>query len=215
VLAIAGRIFPSTAANVTIEATLEDGSIVLGETAISRSKSRIRRIALKPAECRPLDDTLAAIAAADIITLGPGSLFTSVVPNLLVGGIQKAIAASPAVKVYFVNLMWQPRETLEFSAADHVAALADHGGRDLIDYAVVNTRPISEPMLGKYARQKARPVANDVDRLRRMGVDVIGRDLLQEADKVRHDPAAIAAVALELAAEGRRRRQKKNATVTA
>jgi uncharacterized cofD-like protein len=205
VLAIAGRIYPSTAANVGLEALLEDGRIVLGETRISRSRSRIRSVSLSR-KCSPLKETLEAIAAADLITLGPGSLFTSLVPNLLVEGIPQAVADSPAVKACFVNLMWQPGETIGFTAADHVAAIEEHARLKLLDYVILNTRPISEAMLRKYARQKARPVENDLARLRQMGLNVVGRHLVQEGERVRHDPSAIAAVALELAAEGRRRR---------
>ncbi len=209
VLAIAGRIYPCTAANVVLEAELENGSMVRGETRISRSRSRIRRISLVPRRCLPLRETLDAIAAADLITLGPGSLFTSVIPNLLVEGIPEAIEASPAVKAYIVNLMWQPGETIEFTAADHVAAIRDHALRPLVEYAVVNSRPVSEDMRNRYASQKAMPVEIDTDRLSGMGVTIVGRDLLREEDKVRHDPEAIAAVALELAQEGRRRKLKK------
>ncbi len=205
VLAIAGRIYPATAANVALEAQLEDGSTVRGETRISRSRSRIRTISLTE-KCSPLAETLDAIAAADLITLGPGSLFTSVVPNLLVDGIPEAIAASRAVKAYIVNLMWQPRETIGFTAADHVATIYEHAGMKLLDYAILNTRPISDAMLQKYATEQARPVENDMERLRELGVTVVGRDLLQEGEKVRHAPEAVAALALELAREGRKRR---------
>jgi len=215
VLAIAGRIYPSTVANVMLEAKLEDGATVVGETRISRSRSRIRRISLRPSQCRPLEETLEAIAAADLITLGPGSLFTSLIPNLLVDGIPQAIQRSEAVKACFVNLMWQPGETINFTAADHLCAIYEHARVHFLDYAVVNTRPISEPLRKKYARCRALPVDNDVDRLRALGVTVLARDLLQEMDKIRHGPAAIASVALELAAEGRRRRQADRALASA
>ncbi len=208
VLNIAGRIFPSTGTNVALEATLADGSTVAGETRISRSGSRITSVSLVPRHCEPLADTLEAIAEADLITLGPGSLFTSVIPNLLVDGIPQAIAASPAVKAYFVNLMWQPGETIEFTAADHLAAIDAHARTRILDFVVLNQRPISPEMARKYARQKAQPVVNDFARLQRMGIQVVARDLLQELDKVRHSPEAIAAVALELAAAGRRRREQ-------
>jgi uncharacterized cofD-like protein len=112
VLAIKGRIYPCTASNVRLEATLEDGETVAGETRISKSQSRIQRISLIPRECRPLKDTLEALADADLISFGPGSLFTSVIPNLLVQGIPEAIRNSSAIKAYFVNLMWQPGETV-------------------------------------------------------------------------------------------------------
>jgi len=133
VLAIAGRIHPSTASNVALEATLEDGSKVLGESRISRSRARIEKIALRPRKCPPLRETLEAIAEADLITLGPGSLFTSVIPNLLVEGVPQAICESPAIKAYVVNLMWQPGETSGFSASDHVRAILDHSCKGLLD----------------------------------------------------------------------------------
>lgn len=210
VLAIKGRIYPATAANVTLEAELEDGNTVLGETRISGSRSPIRRIRMNPPHAAPLEETLRAIAEADAITLGPGSLFTSIIPNLLVDGIPQAIAESPAVKACFVNLMWQPGETVRFTAADHVAAIHEHAGRRLLDYVVVNTHPIGPALLKKYARQHALPVENDVECLRTMGLKIVGRDLVQEAGKIRHNPAASAAVAIELAAEGRRQRQARN-----
>ncbi len=116
---------------------------MVGETRISGSGRRIETIRLVPRKARPLAATLAAIAEADVITLGPGSLFTSVIPNLLVEGIPEAIRRSRALKAYFVNLMWQPGETTNFRASDHVRALANHSGGNLLDYAIVNTRLIS------------------------------------------------------------------------
>ena len=143
VLKIAGRIFPSTAANVSLEAVLEDGKVLRGESRISRSRRRIRQIRLQPGRVRPLKDTLEAIERADLITLGPGSLFTSVIPNLLVTGIPKAIRNSPARKAYFVNLMTQPGETTNFTASDHVVAVDEHGGGRLIDSVIVSTSKVS------------------------------------------------------------------------
>src|SRR6266699_500023 len=132
VLPVLGRIYPATSANVELEATLADGRKISGETRISRSRVRIERIALKPRSPKPLAETLEAIAGADLITLGPGSLFTSVIPNLLVKGIPDAIRRSPAVKAYFVNLMWQPGETMSFRASDHVRAICNHAGEGLL-----------------------------------------------------------------------------------
>ena len=203
VLAIVGRIFPSTAANVVLEALLADGNIVTGETKISRSKARIERVWLRPSHAEPLPETLEAIAAADLITLGPGSLFTSVIPNLLIRGIPEAIAESRAIKAYFVNLMWQPGETTGFTAFDHVDAIHRHAGRRLLDCVVVNTRPISSALHRRYAAERSQPVDMDVDRLKAAGLRVLGEDLLAEGDKVRHDPARTAAVAVGLAGEGR------------
>lgn len=206
VLNIAGRIFPATAANVALEAILEDGTHVVGETRISRSRRRIERVQLVPRRARPLAATLAAIAEADLITFGPGSLFTSVIPNLLVEGIPAAIRRSRAVKAYFVNLMWQPGETTNFSASDHVRAIGRHSRGNLLDYVVVNTRPIRAELKKKYARQQALPVENDVQEIAGMGIQVIGAPLVKQAEKVRHDPDLLAEVALNLARKGRQRR---------
>jgi len=212
VLKIAGRIYPSTAAQVGLEATLADGTRVVGETRISRSRQRIKTVRLIPHGAPPLEATLAAIASADLITLGPGSLFTSVVPNLLVAGISKAIRHSPALKAYFVNLMWQPGETMEFRASDHIRAIHRHAGGKLLDYAVVNVRPITAALKKRYARERAMPVENDVDRIMRMGIKVMAGNLLQRTEHVRHDPDQIGAMIIRLAREGRQARRKAEKT---
>jgi len=207
VLKIKGRIYPATAANVSLEATLEDGTRVAGETRISKSRRRIRAIRLRPRKVKPMADTLAAIAQADLITLGPGSLFTSVIPNLLVEGISAAIRRSPAMKAYFVNLMWQPGETVNFSASDHIRAVHKHAGGKLIDCAIVNVAPIQMAVRKRYERQKALPVANDIDLIAKMGIRVVTAKLLQESKKVRHDPVLSAALVVKLAQEARRQRR--------
>jgi len=206
VLKIAGRIYPSTAANVALEATLADGTRVVGETRISRSRQRIRRVRLIPRKARPVEATLAAIADADVITLGPGSLYTSVVPNLLVEGVGAAIERSQAARAYFVNLMSQPGETTGLLASDHIRAIHLHAGRKILDYAVVNTRPITSAVKKRYAREEAKPVENDIDAILKMGVKVLAGSLAQHGDKARHEPLAAAAVVMKLAQEGRRRR---------
>lgn len=213
VLKIAGRIYPSTAANVSLSAILEDGRVIKGESRIGRSRHRIRTVRLEPRNARPLPETLEAIAKADLITFGPGSLFTSLIPNLLVKGIPRAIRNSKALKACFVNLMSQPGETTDFSATDHLAALLDHGGAGLIDCAVVNTSRISPTMQRRYALELARPVENDCDAIRAMGIEVVEAKLLQSIrtrnerrNKLRHDAAAIADVALALASRGRERK---------
>lgn len=208
VLAIAGRIFPSTARNVVLQATLDDGSVVMGESHISRSRVPIREIRLKPRDCRPLDDTLEAIRNADLITLGPGSLYTSVIPNLLVKGIPQAIEEAHAIKACIVNLMWQPGETSGMKASDLIRAIQKHARRNVIDYAVVNTAPIGMPTRRRYARQMAQPVEMDIEVIRDMGVKVVGFPLLSESRKARHDPDKTAQVVLELAKKARRRGQE-------
>jgi uncharacterized cofD-like protein len=206
VLKIAGRIYPSTTANVALEATLANGEILVGETRISRSTDRIQSVRLRPAKVPPLPAALTAIAEADVITLGPGSLFTSVVPNLLVDGIAAAIRNSPALKCYFVNLMWQPGETDEYRASDHVRVVHRHAGGKFLDYAVVNVRSITMALKKQYARKAALPVANDIEALMKMGLKVVAGNLSSHNEKIRHDPEATAAVVLKLAQEGRRRK---------
>jgi uncharacterized cofD-like protein len=211
VLNIAGNIFPSTASNVSLEAVLEDGTVVSGETRISRSVRRIKRIRLRPGRVRPLRETLEAIRTADLITLGPGSLFTSVVPNLLVSGIPRAIRESRALKAYFVNLMSQPGETTDFAASDHVRAIREHaGGKKLLDYAVMSTSRISPALRVRYAAENSTPVGNDFEAIEELGLKVLRADLLQRGPKVRHNPAALADVAVKLAIEGRIRRELRH-----
>lgn len=207
VLKIAGRIYPATASDVALQATLADGTKVVGETKISRSRQRIRNIKLKPSHVKPLPAALTAIAEADVITLGPGSLFTSVIPNLLVEGIGQAIRKSQAVKAYFVNLMWQPGETTHFRASDHIRAVHKHAGGKFLDYAVVNIRPITLAMKKRYAREDALPVENDINAIFKMGLKVMAGKLASNTENVRHDSAATAAVVIKLAQEGRRRRE--------
>jgi uncharacterized cofD-like protein len=191
---------------VAIEATLANGARVVGETRISRSRQRIKRIHLIPRKVRPLEAALSAIAEADAITLGPGSLFTSVIPNLLVEGIPSAIRRSAAIKAYFVNLMWQPGETTNFRASDHIRAVDQHAGGKFLDYAVVNIRPIPSAVKKRYAREAALPVENDIDVIYKMGLKVMAGNLAQHTGKVRHDSGATAAVVVKLAQEGRRRK---------
>jgi len=206
VLKIAGRIYPATAANVDLEAILADGTRVVGETRISHCRQRIKSVRLHPRKARPLAAALSAIAEADAITLGPGSLFTSVIPNLLVAGIPQAIRASAAVKAYFVNLMWQPGETSEFTASDHVRALNRHAGGKFLDYVVVNIRAITSAMKQRYAREAALPVENDLDVFFKMGLKVMAGNLASHGETVKHDPDATAAAVVKLAQEGRRRK---------
>lgn len=197
VLAIRGRIFPSTAQNVTLLAHMADGRRVAGETRISRGQGRIRRMHLVPATCAPLPETLQAIAHADLITVGPGSLFTSLIPNLLVNGVPEAIAASRAVKIYISNLMTQPGETDGFSIADHIRAIYAHSEKPLFDYAVVNSAPISPGLSSKYQKRHAAPVIDDSLELEALGVRPIYGELVTEHGFVRHDSDRLARLVLE------------------
>ena len=215
VLNIAGRIYPSTSANVTLAAVLSDGKIVRGESRIGRSRRPIRTVRLEPRRVKPLPEALEAIAAADLITIGPGSLFTSLVPNLLVTGIADAIRESKALTACFVNLMSQRGETTGFTAEDHLAALVRHGGKGLIDYAVVNKTRISPAMQRLYAAEKSAPVSYEAKAIRAMGIEVVEAELLKPVArrKVRHDADAIAEITIALARRGRLRQtgRRRNA----
>jgi len=187
VLAIRGRIFPSTAQNVTLEAELENGVIVAGETNISRSRKAIARIRLVPRRVRPLLEVLKALRDADLILIGPGSLYTSLIPNLLVEEIVDVIANSRAVRVYIANLMTQPGETQHYSVADHVRAIYHHTRAGLFDFVVINTGAVAPRLLRRYRAQGAEPVDPSFDELERLGLRYVTGNLLQEAGVVRHD----------------------------
>ena len=202
VLAIRGRIYPSTLHNVALEAVLENGKRVRGETKISRSKVRIRRINLIPRTARALAESLYAIREADVITFGPGSLYTSVIPNVLVRGVVEAVRASRARRVYIGNLMTQPGETTGMTAAEHIRAVyahtGNHSGPGLFDTAVLNNGAISPRMVKKYAAQGAAPVATDPAALQALGVRCIFDHLAEEHGSVlRHNAARLTRLLLE------------------
>ena len=197
VLAIRGRIFPSTLSNVTLEATLENGRRVRGETRISQSAARIRRIALVPRNVRPLAEALAAIAAADLIVLGPGSLYTSILPNLLIPELARAIARSKAPRVYIANLMTQPGETTGFTLADHVRAIQEHTPGRVLDWVVANHKVVSPAVARRYRRQGAQQVLVDLPALQKLGLRAILDNLIEEHGVIRHDSHRLARLLLE------------------
>src|SRR5271167_974276 len=170
ILLTRGHIYPATMSSVELEALLEDGTRVRGETRITASKGTIRELALVPPDVEPLPQTLEAIASADLITIGPGSLFTSLIPNLLVRGISEAILESSAIKVFICNLMTQANESLSLTAADHIRALNNHAGVRLFDYALLNHMPASAGMKAKYAVEGASQIVVDLEAIEEMGV---------------------------------------------
>ena len=202
VLAARGRIYPATNSNVTLAARMDTGSLVHGETSITASPHRIVELMLAPADAEPLPATLDAIANADLITLGPGSLYTSLVTNLLVHGIPEAIAASKATRVYICNLMTQANESLGLTASQHIEKILDHcqtNGVRIFDYALINTAPISPTLLDLYARGGQAPIAPDLDRIRALGVEPISGDFTLEGNLLRHDPDRLTQALLSLA----------------
>ena len=197
VLAIRGRIYPSTAQNVTLQAELADGKTVAGETNISRSRKRIARVRLVPRRVRPLPEVLAALREADLILIGPGSLYTSIIPNLLVQEVAEVIANSSATRVYIANLMTQPGETQRYSVADHVRAIYEHTRHRFIDCVVINRTPVKTRLLKRYAAQRAEPVDPSFTELDAMGVKYVLGDILQQGKVVRHDQERLAGLLLD------------------
>ena len=196
ILSTRGHIYPATTSNVELEAVMDDGSRVRGETKITHSKRSIRRLELVPPDVQPMLQTLRAIEAADIITIGPGSLFTSLIPNVLVHGIVDALAASRAVKVYVCNLMTQANESLGLTASQHIEAIYRHAGRAIFDYAVINIAAASREVQAKYALEAATQIVFDRAAVEGLGVRVVtGHYLLEEAGVARH---ATERVALDL-----------------
>jgi uncharacterized cofD-like protein len=193
ILATRGRIYPATNTDVTLSATMDDGSLVHGETNITRSPHRIVELILQPPDAEPLPGTLEAIANADLITLGPGSLYTSLITNLLVRGIPEALAASKATRVYVCNLMTQANESLGLTASQHIEKILQHAwasgveGEKIFDYALINTAPISPVLLEKYAAEGQQPIEPDLDRIRSLGVEPITGSFVHEGDLLRHD----------------------------
>ncbi len=203
ILATCGHIYPATTANVNLEACMTDGSVVQGETAITASKHRIREVRLVPGDVEPLPQTLEAISRADLITIGPGSLYTSLAPNLLVRGIPRAIARSHALKAFVCNLMTQANESLGLTAADHVSALDRHAGTKIFDIALINDKALTSPLKAKYALEGATQIVADIETMEAMGVQPILGEYLGEDGVARHASRRVAQDLLELALHAR------------
>jgi len=197
VLAIRGRIFPSTLSNVHLVATLENGRTVHGETQITASKVPIKKLKLSSRGVRALPKAIEAIKQADLIFLGPGSLYTSILPNLLIPEIAAAIAKSTAPRVYIANLMTQPGETAGYALADHLRAIQKHVPRRVIDWVVANRQAVSPDVARRYRAQGAEPVAVDISALQKLGFRVILDNLLEEHGVIRHHTKRLSRLLLE------------------
>ncbi|HVR38671.1 MAG TPA: gluconeogenesis factor YvcK family protein, partial [Thermoanaerobaculia bacterium] len=201
VLAIRGVIYPSTLSDVRLRAMLEDGTELIGEVAISGSQigekpssesrnTRIVHLGIDPPDAKPPDRALDALAVADLIIIGPGSLYTSVLPNLAIKPIAEALRSAKALRVYICNVMTQPRETDGYAAEDHLSAIIEHAGL-VADVMVINGRRPSESILATYAAQNQYPVPFDVAAIRELGVTPFFGDIIAEGDYVRHDADAL------------------------
>lgn len=201
VLAIRGKVVPVSYDNLSLGAELEDGAVVMGESLISRSAKRIKRVFLEPASCQPTTEALQAIAEAEAIILGPGSLYTSVIPNLLIPEISKAIEKAPGMKIYVCNVMTQAGETKDYTASDHLKALYAHSAPGLVDYMIVNNQKVLPLYANKYAAEGAYVVKVDRKRIAQMGVRLIQAPLIHENNAVRHNSEKLAGLIIPLISE--------------
>ena len=201
VLAVKGRVLPASKEFVRLDAIMEDGSIVCGESKIPEAHKKIHRVKLFPEHVEAVQSSLDALRDAEAIVLGPGSLYTSIMPNLLVEGIGDALCRSRAVKIYICNVMTQPGETDGYTASMHVKAILDHAGRNAVDYVIVNSTPVPEDLKKKYAEAGAYPVIVDEDVLKALGVGVIKADLITNHDAIHHDPKKLAESVMQVVYE--------------
>jgi uncharacterized cofD-like protein len=198
VLAVRGTVLPVTLSQVGIRADLIDGRTISGESQISAARGAIERLYLEPPEAQALPEVIEAIGAADAVVIGPGSLFTSVIPNLLVGGVAGALGETTATRIYICNVMTQPGETSGFGALEHVTELEKYMGGKVADVVIVNSERVRPDLEIRYAEDGAVQVAPDVAALRERGYKVITAELLRQDDTVRHDPLRLARAVMRL-----------------
>jgi uncharacterized cofD-like protein len=198
ILATRGRIYPVTTANATLVARMDDGSLVRGETKITASRKRIVELMLDPPDAAPLPEALEAIERADLISVGPGSLYTSLITNLLVQGLPAALARAQGVRVYICNLMSQANESLGLTASQHIERIYEHTRAPIFDYALVNTEAFSAETLARYAAEGASPILPDIERIEELGVRVITGDFASEENVVRHNAGRVSSALLAL-----------------
>ncbi len=201
ILATRGRIYPATTANTTLVARMDDGSLVRGETSITASRRRIVELTLDPPGPAPLPETLEAMERADVITVGPGSLYTSLITNLLVDGIPAALARARGLRVYIANLMTQANESLNLTASEHIERIYEHTRAPIFDCALVNTAPFSAETLARYAAEGAAPIVADIERIQALGVRCVAGDFASEENVVRHAAGRVASALLALGRE--------------
>jgi uncharacterized cofD-like protein len=198
VLAVRGQVLPATAEAIRLIATLCDGSVVEGESKIPLCGQCIDHVSIMPEDVLPVPSAIEAIRDADACVLGPGSLYTSVLPNLLVRGITDELRRTKAVKIYICNVMTQPGETDGFTASQHVKVILDHVGPGVIDYVVVNSQIVAPALREKYASQGAAPVEADIEAIEALGVRAVKANIINETDLVRHDPEKLSLTIMDM-----------------
>lgn len=192
VFALRGNVYPSTLEQVVLAADLADGTSVKGETAVRDTKGKIKRVYLEPGDCRPIPEALAALEEADLIVLGPGSLYTSVLPNLLVEGLREKIREVEAPCVYVCNIMTEPGETDGYHVSDHLQAIIDHCGSNFVDIVLANNQEIPKHLLKRYSQENSFSVTGDSASVNWLGVKYAEAELLQEGETIRHDSNRLA-----------------------
>lgn len=210
ILAVKGKVLPATLEDVVLEASLEDGRVIRGEHLIPEARGKIRDVRLVPPDAPALEEALNEIGLADLVVLGPGSLYTSVIPNLLVQDIARAIGSSRALKFYVVNLMTQPGETDGYSAADHVTAILNVGGPGFIDVVVVNVGQVPPGVEQRYVEEGRYLVDPSLDAIGKLGVSIIAGDFGAPGELARHDPDKLAGVILNAWEEVHHRGEKRS-----
>jgi len=200
VLAIRGRVLASTLDKVSLVAEHTDGTETVGESQIPIAKKPIKRVYLRPANCRHNEEAIDAIRKADAIVLGPGSLYTSIIPNLLVGKVYQEVISSKAVKMYVCNVMTQTGETDHYKASDHLKTIVSHTASGIVEYCIINTAKVSNDMLDKYKMEESYPVIPDSDNLKKMKCKVVEAHILLTKDYVRHDSVKLAKIIIDLVA---------------
>ena len=198
VLAIRGRVVPSTLDKVTLVAEHQDGTESIGESNIPKTLKPIKRIFLRPGGSKPTHDAIEAVKKADAVVLGPGSLYTSIIPNLLIEKLYKEIVASRAVKIYVCNVMTQKGETDGYKASDHLRAIVEHAAPGIVDYCIVNTAGIHDSILKRYDKEGAHPVIADTENLKKMKCKVIESHVVIVEDYVRHDSEKLSDIIVDL-----------------
>lgn len=205
VLAIRGKVIPSTLSKIKLVAEHQNGDVTKGESKIPEKKTPIQKVYLEPRDCEATEEALEAIREADVIVLGPGSLYTSIMPNLLINGIFQEVSRSRVLKIYICNVMTQAGETDGYKASDHLKAIVRHTTPEIVNACIINTARVPDRLLEKYKEENAVPVEPDRDTIRKMGYKVIGANIIDTEEVVRHDPHRLSRIIMNLIGESSRR----------
>ena len=195
---VRGKVIPSTLHSIQLAADMTDGTFILGQAEIAQARKKVQRLRMVPEDVPAAKSAVEAIRNADILVFGPGSLYTSVICNLLVPEIREAVLQSEAVKIYICNVMTQPGETDGFGAYEHVKTLTEYAGKPFLDYVIVNSEDISDEQIALYREKGQEPISSDIEKIEQMGINVIPAKLVSKSDMVRHDPQKLAQAIMSL-----------------